>query len=296
MIAVMFAARWAAEWATFGIPQLGPFVDAITYLGAGERLNDGHALYALQPGDRELFMVAGSDIPLFSPPPIAAPWRLLAHWPIGFAVWVVASWVALLGTQFYLVARIGLPAAVVCLGLSNAVGQQLLVANMASFFPMLMVLMWRFRRRPMVGLLLGAMTALKISPGVLTGWVLGRRDKAMLAWAVGGGLSWLLAGAAAAGIGSYVEYVEVAMTLPTSEMSLASVTGVSWASIGLLVAGTLVAAALGRRRSGLAFSLAVGASILGQPALFMASLGPAIAVLAPLLPDPTGDGEVAAAS
>src|SRR6266545_2097206 len=64
--------------------------DAFTYLAAGERLNAGHALYALSPGDRPVDLKPPYwTVPLLSPPPIAVLWRPLAALPneLGLQVW-----------------------------------------------------------------------------------------------------------------------------------------------------------------------------------------------------------------
>ena len=53
--------------------------DAFTYLSAGERLNAGHLLYALSPGDRPVGLHPPFwTVPLVSPPPIAVVFRLFA--------------------------------------------------------------------------------------------------------------------------------------------------------------------------------------------------------------------------
>ena len=55
---------------------------AYVYLAAGERLNAGHPLYALSPGDRPLGMQPPYwTVPLLSPPPIAVLFRPLAALP-----------------------------------------------------------------------------------------------------------------------------------------------------------------------------------------------------------------------
>src|SRR5438874_8322160 len=80
--------------------------DAETYLAAGERLNAGHLLYALAPGDRPILAnPAFYTYPLLSPPPIAVLWRPLAALPNGWGIglwWLtcVASIVGVLGLAF----------------------------------------------------------------------------------------------------------------------------------------------------------------------------------------------------
>jgi hypothetical protein len=115
------------------------FPDANTYLAAGERLNAGHELFRWQPGDRQVLFGDQFPAALLSPPPIAVLWRPLAAVPWGFDAWVVASWVALLGTIAYLVLKTGLPAVVLSLALSIVIGQQLIVANARPLFPAVLV-------------------------------------------------------------------------------------------------------------------------------------------------------------
>src|SRR5438093_1020563 len=65
--------------AVFGFHPTRPDGDAWNYLAAGERLNAGHPLYALSPGDRPVTLVPPYwSVPLLAPPPIAVAWRPLA--------------------------------------------------------------------------------------------------------------------------------------------------------------------------------------------------------------------------
>ena len=284
--AVMWATRWVEAFEINPDPTLHPFTDAVTYLGAGERLNVGHALYALAPGDRPIFFPDDTGrVPLFSPPPIAAIWRPLAALPIGFTLWVAAAWASMLGTLFYLVFRIGVSAAILGVVLSFFIGQQLAVANVACFFPMAMVVCWRYRRRAEVGFIVGALTALKLTPGTLAGWIVGRRDWPMLGWAIGGGLAFVVIGAIGAGVGAYIDYLNSLRGISPSSWSVSAITGVPWMYQAVLVGGTFLAALLGRHER-LSFIVAVLASVLGAPAMYIASLAPLIAILAPLLPEP----------
>src|SRR5688572_26142730 len=50
--------------------------DAFTYLAAGERLNAGHILYGLSPGDRPIHVEPPYwTVPLVTPPIIGVVWR-----------------------------------------------------------------------------------------------------------------------------------------------------------------------------------------------------------------------------
>ena len=140
VIGVIFALRYLQQMAApdSGLPQ---FTDAITYLAAGERLNAGHDLYTLGLGDRRVVIVSEiSTAALLSPPPIAVLWRPIAAMPFGFAMWIAAVWMAVLGTTFYLVYRTGFPGALVATALAPAIGEQLAAGNVAAFFPLLFTL------------------------------------------------------------------------------------------------------------------------------------------------------------
>jgi hypothetical protein len=72
--------------------------DAFTYLAAGERLNAGHMLYALSPGDRPVDLNPPYwTVPLLSPPPIAVLFRAFAALPpdTGAYAWWALQLVAL---------------------------------------------------------------------------------------------------------------------------------------------------------------------------------------------------------
>src|SRR4029078_7878141 len=98
----------------FAIPgHLEPVSDTQTYLAAGERLNAGHDLYRLRPGDRPVLVdEVGVFAPRTSPAPIAVLWRPFAALPFGVALWIAACWVALLGTVAFLVFRVGIVAVI----------------------------------------------------------------------------------------------------------------------------------------------------------------------------------------
>jgi hypothetical protein len=257
-----------------------PFSDAITYLAAGERLNAGHDLYRLVPGDRPVLILPQTfNSPLVSPPPIAAIWRPLAAAPFGLAAWIAATWIAMLGTIVYLVRRTGWPAAVACVVLFDGIAQQLTVANVAAFFPALLILAWNQRSRAPSASVLGVMTAFKIAPGTLFGWLVARRNLRAFLWAGGGAIALLLIGAIGAGLDSYVEYLAVAGGTRPSPESLSGMTGLPWLSVAVLVVGTLLAAVV--RRDAWSFGIAVVASVLGAPALYHAGYVPLLALLAP---------------
>lgn len=273
----------AAQYLTFmASPQSSapPFSDAWTYQAAGERLNAGHDLYRLGPGDRPVLMVPGLHAPLLSPPPIAVLWRPIAWLPFGFAAWIAACWLAVLGTTFFLVLRTGIRGAIVASMLAPAIGEQLAACNVAAFFPLLMVLAWKARDRELGGYAVGAMAAAKLTPASLLGWLVGsRRWQAAIGFVIVVGLI-LAVSIVGAGAGSFLEYLDVARTSAPSTSSLSGLSGIDWLSPAFLVAGTLLAVGLGRWTR-LSFVLAVIVSVLGTPALYLSGLVTLLATLAP---------------
>src|SRR3954451_3473833 len=91
LLAVGTPLLWArANFDVYNLPGnlMDPFTDATTYLAAGERLNAGHDLYKLGPGDRPVLEIPGLySAPLLSPPPIAVMWRPIAVVPWGWSLW-----------------------------------------------------------------------------------------------------------------------------------------------------------------------------------------------------------------
>jgi hypothetical protein len=262
-----------------------PFQDALWYQAAAVRLNLGHSLYHLGPGDPPVLFVQGVTAPLLSPPPIAVIWRPIVLLPFGFAAWMVACWLAVLGTTFYLVYRTGLPGALVATILAPAIGEQLAAGNVAAFFPLLMVLAWKLRDRESAGLAVGLMAVTKLTPASLGGWLLGsRRWRAVVAAALTVAVI-LVISVVGAGWSSFVDYLDVARTTAPSTASLSGLTGIGWLSEAVLVGGTVVALALGRWPRW-AFIVAVVISIIGTPSLYLSGWVALLAILAPFTDRP----------
>ncbi len=255
--------------------------DAFTYLAAGERLNDGHALYALSPGDRPVGLKPPFwTVPLLSPPPIAVLFRPLALLPddLGPYVWWAVCIVAIVGTMVVMLRRrpILVGAAIVILsipivyeiGVGNLNG--LLVAGIAGAWLLLV------RGRDLAaGAVIAGMTALKLTPVVLAWWLITqRRWHALKAFAVAG---LVIAGISivGAGLAPHLEYLGIVRqtsTTGTSELSLAGlgrVLGLDPALAGLLPTLALVAGFgaiwLLRGRPGLAYGAAVVTMLVGSP-------------------------------
>ena len=178
-MALILPLVWAFENISFyNVPGnlLDPFTDANTYLAAGERLNAGHLLYQLQPGDRFVLMIPGIfDRRCCRRRRSRSIWRPLAAIPFGYTLWIAACWAALFGTIVFLLRRIGPWAAVAVIVLSFSLGEQLAVANINAFAPAFFLLAWRFQHRAIAGFLMGSLTVIKLAPGAMLGWLAGSR-------------------------------------------------------------------------------------------------------------------------
>jgi hypothetical protein len=258
--------------------------DATTYLAAGERLNQGHDLYALTPGDRPVLILDNFTAPLLSPPPIAALWRPLAVVPFGLALWVGACWVALLATIWYLVIRLGLPATVVVAALSWPLGEQLAAANVSAFFPGLLLLVWLRRDTPRWGLVLGALAALKLAPAVMGGWWVGTHGRSGMSSVLSGAAALGVVGLIGAGVDAFRAYLAIPASTQPSSLSVAGLLGAPWFPYVGLAVGAVAAAGL-RRYPRLAFSVAYVAMMLGNPAVYVATFGLLIGLLIPFVSD-----------
>ncbi|MFP5341759.1 MAG: glycosyltransferase family 87 protein [Candidatus Limnocylindria bacterium] len=277
VIAVLFLQAFSAD----GSPQR-PFTDALTYLAAGDRLNLGHDLYRLRPGDLPVDLYpALFPAPMVGPPTMGVIARPFAAVDVGLALWVASSWAALLGAVAYLVVRVGLLAVAVCIALSMSIGEQLAAGNVASFFPLLLIVAWRRRGTAAGGVAVGLMAGAKLAPIALAGWLLGTRD--------GRGIVGLTATLVALAVGvvlfagweNVVDYGRVASIVSPSEWSVSSAVGVSWASYVVLVGGSLLAIGTARWPR-VSFGVGILAMTFGTPALYWSGLVALLGVLAPL--------------
>lgn len=275
-------------------------VDAMTYLRAGERLNAGHALYALSPGDRPVPLDPPYwTVPLLSPPLIAVVFRPLAALPndAGMYVWWAITLTAVIGTLVWLAGRKPLATAwtviVLCLPATFEMG----VANINSLLLLGAVASWWLfvRGRPAwAGAIVAAMVAVKLTPAPLAVWLLLNRASRRPAF-VGLALSGLVCGAVSvggAGIAAHLDYLNVIRN--TQEVGT---NGFSLAEFGRLVGiapdtarwlpdvALVVCFALMYRfrdRPGRCYCLAVLAWLIGSPVVDFNTFMLLIPMLAPL--------------
>lgn len=273
--------------------------DAFTYLAAGERLNDGHLLYALSPGDREVGLKPPFwTVPLLSPPPIAVVFRVFAAIPneIGVYVWWAICIASIAGTIVVMLRRRPILVGLAVIALTIPLVYEIGVGNLNALLVAGIVAAWylltRGRDLP-AGAIIAAMTALKLTPVVLAWWLITQRR-----W--DGGKGFVLAGLTiaaisvlGAGLSAHLEFLGIirqTASAGTTVLSLAGAArylgidaGVASALPTLaLVAGFVVVWTL-RARPGVAYAAAIVTMLVGSPVINVNWFTILLAALAPLV-------------
>jgi hypothetical protein len=241
--------------------------DARTYLAAGERLNAGHPLYSLSPGDRPVAISPPWwTAPLVSPPFIAVLWRPLAALPgeLGLAIWIIGSVACVVVTAMWLHRRHPLGTGVALAALSVPIGMEIVLGNVNGYLLAGLVAVWALRQWPWSGAILGLMIAIKLWPVALAVWLLGQRRWATLRWTAAslafcGALSLLGAGWA-----NHIAYLSVGASVHPSAFSLTSQLGLPWLWVACLGGGLVLTAAL-RSRADWSYRAAIATIVLGTP-------------------------------
>jgi len=260
--------------------------DPWNYLAAGERLNAGHPLYALSPGDRPVVLAPPYwSVPLLAPPPIAVLWRPLAllgepsMWLWGFAglagvvgsAWFIGRRGALL-----VVAILALPLALTAIS-----------GNASALILPALLGVWHWRDRPwVVGSLVAGAGAVKLTPFVLILWMIATgRWRALAATAMVLGTIVVIS-IAGAGLDSYADWIRSAASAAPSPSSISTLTGLGPAVVAALLA---IPVLLAWRRDRWSFGAAIVATAIATPALYF----PALALLAavPLWREPDSEGK-----
>jgi Glycosyltransferase family 87 len=262
------------------------WVDAQVYLAAGERLNAGHALYHLVPGDRPVLVEPPFwTAPFLSPPFMGVAWRPLAVLPFeaGVAIWVFAGWASMSAVGLWLWRRSPLLTSAGLALLSLPFGMEVGLGNVNALLLGGTVAVWVWRERAVVGILVGVMVAAKIWPAFLVLWLVGQRKWSALGLA---GVSFVLCclvGVAGSSIQDGVDYLRVGSGVHVSAFSLSWLFGIPWLWMAVSGVGA-IAVVLTRRWVGISFSLAVVSMVLGSPvanpntyALLLAGLAPVVA-------------------
>ena len=273
---------WIATIRALGFSPATPGSDAWNYLAAGERLNAGHPLYALSPGDRAIHLLPPYwTVPLLAPPPVAVLWRPLAL--IGDSamnLWAAAGFVVTLGTAAWLLVRGGLIVAGIIAIMALALAEQALAGNANGFLFLALVTVWVLRARPAVaGSLIAAAIAVKLTPALLLIWLVTARRWNMLAATVVALAMIGLVSLVGAGLNNHLDWlVSVPQAVP-APTSIAGMTGLSGMVVLVLCTlAVVIASRFGDER--VTFSVAVIAAALASPALYLGTLGIAAAAAA----------------
>jgi len=258
----------AAVFLVFLVKSNDVLGDATNYLAAGERLNAGHRLYGLSPGDRDILLWNGHVF--LSPPFIAVIWRPLAV----LGPWVIVPWsivsAVALAWAIWMTWRdhpLVTSALVICLAVPMA--WMLGVGNVNGFLMAGTVV--AVRRPRWAGVVIGVMAAVKVWPLLLALALIRRRRTALeliATVAICAVVSLLGAGWA-----SHVAYLSVIPDLGYYDSSPAAQTRLWWLPFAIL-AVCIVPASRGSHRA------AIIASTLGNPAFHLGAwVTPILAVL-----------------
>lgn len=279
--------------------------DAWTYLAAAERLNAGHTLYALQPGDRPVFTdPATVSVPLLSPPFIAVLWRPLARMPpeAAVGVWWLGSTLclaSLLATASSARPGLGLASTLI---FALPMAFLAVTGNVNGYLAAGTATVWWAARRGRVrlaGFLIALMSAVKVVPATLLLWLLATRQYRAATWAGLTGFGLLAVSATGAGIENHRAYLDVIRHTASAGQSTFSLTGIALSlgiteavarllpSVALAVGGAVTWAAGRRGHPAGSFTAAVYTMVWGSPvvnfdwlALMFAGLAPAFWSLA----------------
>jgi alpha-1,2-mannosyltransferase len=243
--------------------------DTTAYLAAGERLNAGHFVYTLLPGDRFRPMAPPYwNVALLYPPLIAVLWRPLAALPamIGYWAFIVADAVAILWATAYVLKGLRADTIALIAATSFAIGLEVTIGNVAGFLVAGYVVCWRYRDRPWIGLLIGFMTAIKVTPGILILWLIGQRRGKALAYCAAALLVCLAVGTLGSSFDEHLQYLDVIRTSAPQPLSLTGLTGFGPATLIAQVVGVLAVLAL-RGRPAWSFRVAILTMLVGSPAV-----------------------------
>ena len=273
--------------------------DSFTYLAAGERLNAGHLLYALSPGDRPVgFEPPFFTVPLLSPPPIAVLFRPLAAIPneIGVYIWWIATILVLAAVILWMLRERPILVGLAVLVLSIPIVYQVGVGNLNGLIVAGTVGAWYLltRRRDLAaGAIFALMTAFKITPGIFLWWLITqRRWDAFKAFVVSG-LLVLVISIVGAGLQAHFEYLGImrqTATAGTTYLSLAGAArfiGVPEGIANLLPTAAILVGAVAiwllRERPGAAYVVAILTTIAGSPVVQITWFTILLGVLAPVI-------------
>ena len=255
-------------WTTFGFDWGRSDGDPWNYLAAGERLNAGHPLYELSPGDRPVVIAPPYwTVPLLAPPPIAVFWRPLALLgETSMYLWGAAGLIAILASGWFLWRR----GALFLVGvLALELWLTALSGNASGLVLAMLIGAFVFRDRPWaVGTLIALAAAIKVLPILLVLWLMATgRWRAVAATAVVIGVI-LVISLLGAGPEAFSDWLASAVTAAPSPQALATRIGVATWVVAAVLAVPIVLLA-GRDR--LSFGAAILATALATPAFYFSA-------------------------
>jgi hypothetical protein len=273
--------------------------DSFTYLAAGERLNAGHSLYALVPGDRPVDVHPPFwTVPFLSPPPMGVLMRPFALLPgdAGAYAWWVVCLIAIGTVLGVLLRRRPATTSAAVIVLSIPLAYEIGVGNVNALLLAAAIACWLLARdgRPhAAGALAAVMFAVKLTPLPIAAWVVGTGGRRGLGGLLAGLIVVGLVSLLGAGIDAHFAYLDVARTTATTGLSelspgwLARTLGLpdpipTLVPTALLLGGSILAWILARRdRQAAGFGVAVIAWTFGSavvnvntPTLLLALLAP----------------------
>jgi hypothetical protein len=279
--------------------------DATVYLAGGERLNAGHQVYALMPGDRpEGIKPPFWTVPLLSPPLIAVIFRPLALFPqdIGAYIWWAGTLSALAWILVTFVRRKPILTSLVVMALVIPLTYEIGVANVNAFLMLGAVLAWKWTtegRDERAGAVTAFGFVIKVSPVVVAWWLFTQRRWRAVRAGLVAGAAFLAISILGAGLDAHLTFIQITRdtaTIGQSELSLAGLAravGVAPGIANLLPMAMLLGGILGvfllRSRSNWAFALAVATMTLGSPVVNINSFAMLLACIAPWV-WPVGEG------
>jgi alpha-1,2-mannosyltransferase len=284
--------------------------DAFIYQAAGERLNAGHLLYAISPGDRPIGIEPPYwTVPLLSPPPIAVVFRPLAAIPadLGVYLWWAASVSAIAVAIGLMMRRRPVLVSIAVIALSVPLAYEIGVGNLNGFVLLGLILTWRATAmgdERTSGMLSGVLAAFKLTPVLLGWWLLTSGRWRAVGWALAAGLVVLAVSIVGAGLDAHLAYLGVVRDTSAAGARPLSLTGMA-AFVGMApgVANLLPTVALGvgvvtvallRKRPDLGFIVTILTMIFGSPTVSINWFIYLLACLAPAIwPMPRTDQRVA---
>jgi hypothetical protein len=252
--------------------------DPWNYIAAGERLNAGHDLYALQPGDREISLRPPYwSVPLVAPPPIAVVWRPLAL--LGdeaMVIWGLACLVAVVASVIYLLGRGRLAGLAL---LAMPLTMTAISGNFSALMLPMLIGLWAYRDRPVVaGSLIAGAVMVKLTPAVFVGWLILTGRWRAAAVTVGVCVAITLVALVGAGPDSLADWIRSVPSSAPSPLAIATQTGLPTT----VIAGLLGLPILVSLRSDIwGFRFAVVAAALATPALYFQAIAVLAAALVP---------------